>query len=360
MSSGFEVNTGRRSRAQLIFTTPLRDCHDSMSRTKSAGSSLGSSCCRNVIFGWIAVTTSGASSSSPSSSVDAARRAVRGQDPRDARVRPDLGAERPRAGLDRCRDRAHPALRHGPRAEVAVADVADRVVRHHVAGPRFVRTRPRADQAVQRHHGLHLIRLEEPIQDVDDRHGHQARHVADRLHVETAEPPDEPELIDEVGGSLRSDGRRCGHEERTEHLGQSPDPRVPCLDRVGVVLGELGELVVVLRGVVVLHDAAPVGERQEVRTGRMHAIAVPLQLQVAKDGVGHQAHHVAERGDLELGRLRPRRHGVGRAAGLVPSLQHDRPRARLREVCRGDQPVVAAADHDRVVLVRGGDAPRYR
>ena len=147
-----------------------------------------------------------------------------------------------------------------------------------------------------------------------------------------------------------------GHQERSEHLGQAADPRVPLLDRVRVVLGELGELVVVLGGVVVLHDAAPVRERQEVRPDRVHAIPVPLQLQVAQDRVGHQAHHVAERGDLELGRLRPRGHRVGRAAGLVPGLQDHGPRAGLRQVRRGDQPVVAAADHDRVVLAGSRDA----
>ncbi len=162
--------------------------------------------------------------------------------------------------------------------------------------------------------------------------------------------------------SIRSAGRfeptvgRRGHQERSEHLGQAADPRVPLLDRVRVVLGELGELVVVLRRIVVLHDAAPVGERQEVRPGRMHAIPVPFQLEVAQDRVGHQAHHVAERGDLELGRLRPRRHRVGRAAGLVPGLQDHGPRAGFRQVRRGDQPVVAAADHDRVVLVGSRDA----
>ena len=149
--------------------------------------------------------------------------------------------------------------------------------------------------------------------------------------------------------SARSPGRcdptprRGGHEQRPEHVGEAADPRVPPLDRVGVVLGELGELVVVLRRVVVLHDAAPVGERQEVRAGGDDAIAVALQLQVAQDRVGHQAHDVAERRDLELGRLRPRRHRVGGAARLVPGLEHERARARLGEVGGRDQPVVAAA-----------------
>ena len=50
---------------QVILTTPLRDFQRWMSATKSAGSSARSSCSRKVIFGWTAVTTTGACSSSP-------------------------------------------------------------------------------------------------------------------------------------------------------------------------------------------------------------------------------------------------------------------------------------------------------
>ncbi len=45
---------------------PLRVRQCSMSRTNVSGSSLGERCWRNPIFGWTVVTTTGASSSSPS------------------------------------------------------------------------------------------------------------------------------------------------------------------------------------------------------------------------------------------------------------------------------------------------------
>ena len=235
-----------------------------------------------------------------------------------------------------------------------VADVADRVVGHHVAGARLVRARPRADQAVQRHHRLHLIGLEEPVEQVDDRHRHQLGHVGEPAHVETAEAPREPELFREICGCERTELGRRGHHQRPEHLGEAADPGVPPLDRVGVSLRELRERLVVLLGVVVvLHDAATVGERKEVRPHPRRPVSVTLELQVAQDRVGHQAHHVAERGDPELGRLGPRGHRVGGAAHLVTGLEHDRAGAGLREVGGGDEAVVTPAHHDRVVAVRG-------
>ena len=262
-----------------------------------------------------------------------------GEDLRDAGVRADLGAEAASAGRDRVADRAHAAFRHGPRAEVAVADVTDRMVRHHVAGARLVRAGPGADQAVERHHGLHLVGLEEAVEDVDDAHRHQPGDVPDRLHVEPAEPPRQPQLLVEVRGLLRSHGGRDRHQHRAEHVGEAADPGVPALDRVGVLLGELRErLVVLLRIVVVLDDAAAVGERQEVRADGVGLVPVVGELEVPLDRVGHQAHDVAERGDLELGSLRPGRHGVGGAAHLVPWLpgrRSSRPTWRGRRRRRG-------------------------
>jgi hypothetical protein len=61
------VVVGSLSIARFTFTVPLRVFQFSMSVTNSDGSSSRSSCCRNVIFGWIAVITSGARSSSPPS-----------------------------------------------------------------------------------------------------------------------------------------------------------------------------------------------------------------------------------------------------------------------------------------------------
>jgi hypothetical protein len=58
-------------------------------------------------------------------------------------------------------------------------------------------------------------------------------------------------------------------------------------------------------------------ERQVAVSLRVDLVAEPLEPQVALDRGRHQAHHVAERGDLDVGRLGPRSHGVGGSAGLV-------------------------------------------
>ena len=62
------MKLGSSASARLIFTTPDRVFHRSMSLTKSAGSSVGGRCSRKAILGCRLVTTSGAVSSSPPSS----------------------------------------------------------------------------------------------------------------------------------------------------------------------------------------------------------------------------------------------------------------------------------------------------
>ena len=54
----------------------------------------------------------------------------------DRRLGADLGAERPGRRGDRRGEATHPAVREPPRPELAVADVADLVVRHHEGGAR--------------------------------------------------------------------------------------------------------------------------------------------------------------------------------------------------------------------------------
>ena len=106
VSSGMDGKLGRRSSAQLIFTTPLRVFQFWMSSTNSAGSSDASSCCRNVIFGWIAVTIHGARTSSPLSRttpvarpslvrIRATRAFVRTSQPRDSALRRIASATAP-------------------------------------------------------------------------------------------------------------------------------------------------------------------------------------------------------------------------------------------------------------------------
>jgi len=86
-------------------------------------------------------------------------------------------------------DRAHAAFGEAPVAQVAVADVADRVVRHHVGGARLVGPGPGADHAVDRERTLDLRRLEPVVEQVGDRHRHQPGHVGDRADVQAPVAP---------------------------------------------------------------------------------------------------------------------------------------------------------------------------
>jgi hypothetical protein len=259
------------------------------------------------------------------------------------------GAELLGRAADRVGDRAHAALREAPAAEVAVADVPDRVVGHHVGGARRVRPRPGADHAVDRQARLDLLGLEPVVEQVADAHGHQPGRVADGAHVQAAVPPGEPQQPAHVGPAARAELGRRLHQQRPEHRRQPAQPGVPPGHGAGVALGELGDLLVVAGGVVGVEL-----ERAAVRPGLVvgahgeDLVAVALQVEVADDARRHQAHHVRQPGDLDLRRLRPGRVGGGGAAGLVPGLQHHRARARPGQVGGGHQPVVAAADHDRV------------
>ena len=200
------MNSGSSASARLIFTVPrarapvldvLDERRRQLRRARSAR--------RNVIFGWIAVTTSGADSSSPPSSATPTARPSRISTRSTARVRADLGAERLRRGGTRVADGAHAALGIAPARDLAVADVADRVVHHHVRGAGRVRTRPRADDPVHRLQPDEHLVLEPAPQQVGRAHREQPRDVGDRLLVDLlAELPSELRDVLDVADLLRA------------------------------------------------------------------------------------------------------------------------------------------------------------
>ena len=75
------------------------------------------------------------------------------------------------------------------------------------------------------------------------------------------------------------------------------------------------------------------------------------QVEVADDLGTEQAHDVGEDRELEA---REDLLGDRRAADQVAALEHEHRSPGAREVRRGDEPVVPAADDDRVVPVRAG------
>ena len=201
-------NSGSRSTATFTLTVPLRDFHCVIVSTKSSGSADGSICSRKVIFGCVAAITTSARSSSPDSSTTPRALSVAHVDASDARVRADRGTERLRRAAQRAGDTAHPAAWKAPRTELAVADVADLVVRHHVRGARRTRPGPRADDAAHREDPAHLRRLEPVVEQIGDAAREQAGDIRDAGNAQPAQLPCEPALVHDVARTPRSEARR--------------------------------------------------------------------------------------------------------------------------------------------------------
>ena len=90
-----------------------------------------------------------------------------------------------------------------------------------------------------------------------------------------------------------------------------------------------------------------VRHRRERAVERQHFEAVARQVEIANDLRTQQRDDVRADGDVEAGK-----HFLGDrgAAEHVPALEHEHTAACARQICRVRQAVVAAADHDDVVL----------
>ncbi len=284
----------------------------------------------------------------------AAHTAVHREHAVDRRLGPDLRAERPGRAFARLGDGAHPAFDEPPARDLAVADVAHRVVHQHVGGPRRVRPGPGTDDAVHRLEALHLGRFEPTLQQIGRAHREQPGDVGDRTLVDMlAERPSQLRHILDVVRLLRTEVRRGLHQHRPQDVGDPGDPRVERVVRVGVLLGETFDRRPGLRAVFGLDDRTAAAHRQIALSQRQELEPVSLELQVAPHGGRHQRHRVAERVDLHAGKLiRPRLHRVGRPSGLVSLLTDDDPSPVLGQVRGSYQAVMTPADHDRVVDVR--------
>ena len=108
---------------------------------------------------------------------------------------------------------------------------------------------------------------------------------------------------------------------------------------------------VAARRICVQSQTAPVGKRLEVRPEGEHAQAVARQLELGDDASRHEAGHVGVGVYLEVGVLGPGRAAVGAAADPVAALEDDGAQAGAGEQSGADEPVVTAADDDRVVGV---------
>ena len=171
--------------------------------------------------------------------------------------------------------------------------------------------------------------------------------------AQAAHPPRGPRLLKQVAEREGSEVRWDLVQQWTHHVGDAMEPRLPLGKRVGILRRELRHRRMRPSRVITEdRDRAPVGERLVVRTERGHPVPVIAQTEVVDDEGGHQRHDIGVRRHADVRVIGERVAGVDRPTHLVPGLQDDHARASLREVCGGDEAVVAPSDHDRNVCMR--------
>jgi hypothetical protein len=116
-----------------------------------------------------------------------------------SRLGADLCAEGPCRGGERLRDPAHASAREAPRADAAVAEVSDVVVRDDVRRPRRARTGPRADDRGDGQHAAHRVGLEGVLDEVGRAAGEQSREVDRLALVDGAQLAEQARLAGQVG-----------------------------------------------------------------------------------------------------------------------------------------------------------------
>ena len=149
-----------------------------------------------------------------------------------------------------------------------------------------------------------------------------------------------PRGSSDVGIGRRQAENRLGEAAHLDHrlavfvVGLGVEPRMP---------RDLASRLVVI---VDAPQVIAVGHRRERAVERQQLHAVARQIELADDLGSQQRDDVGADRELESGK-----HflGDGRAAEHVAPLEHDDLAARAREIRRARQPVVPAADDDRVV-----------
>ena len=205
------MKSGSSDIATLTLTTPERVFQRSMSQTKSAGSSCAVDQVEERDLRVDAGDDDRRAELVAVLERDADGAAAAHEDLLHARVRCGSRSRTTRPTRRIASETAaHAALLEAPRSEVTVADVADRVVEHHVRGPRLVGPGPRADHAVHGEHRLDRVGLEPVVEQVADAHREQPRDVGDAAHAELAHLP----------GGLRA--RRSGRRSRASRASAAP------------------------------------------------------------------------------------------------------------------------------------------
>ena len=260
-------------------------------------------------------------------------------------LRADLDARLASSGRDRFRDGTRAAACKAPRAELAV-DFSHVVVQQHVGRARGPDAEKGADDARSRHRRLERVGLEPLIQEVGGAHRHQLHveplqpqgHCAE-LAVDRVQLPGRPEVRRE-----RVDRHQSQHGlDEPRHLGHGFVVLVVHGGVAGRVPRDLATRVLVIVGPP---QVVAIRHRRERAVERQNLEAVPAELQLLDDLGTQERHDVRAHRELEAVE-----HflGHGGAAQHVTAFEDQDLAARPRQVGGGRQPVVAAADDDRVI-----------
>ncbi len=284
---------------------------------------------------------------------DAGRAPVTRGDVRHVGAGPDLDAGRG-GGCRQRRGQGAWAAADEDRLAGRAAVVAGGVDEQHRGRSRRPRSHRGVLDAAPRERRLQCVGLERFGDEIRDRHRQDARDRPAVVLAEAAERPPEPEAGQGVTETGRFDVRRCLPGDLAEEPGERTDEPIEGGVLLGIGSGPGPQPIGGLGRVAPQDDRVAIRSRREgpdVRADQRQPVT--LEVEVADDRRSEAPDRVGEgrhpRPGRELGR-------ADRATDRVTPLQDDRSQARLAEVCRGDEPVVAAPDDDRVVLVDLGVA----
>jgi len=237
-----------------------------------------------------------------------------------------------------------------PDAALAV-NLAKAMMQQHIAGSRRVRTGPGADNAVKAEQRLDRVAFEPAIEDLGRRTGEEIEHVAARVEGQFGKPPAqrrrlqkfrdrrEPAAIGDIGRGLE--------QQVAQHAGGIFEHPVVTLERFGVAGRKLRH-----RGPGHARSGLqrpPVRQGQKIAHPPLDDLEpVAVQFQIG-DHLGIEQRHrvggdgIAEAGMKFLGdRGAADRVVLFKDRNLVPG---------RRQIPGADQPVVAAADHHRMLHI---------
>ena len=274
----------------------------------------------------------------------------------DIRLAPDRAARLP-CGVRHDRgEPTHPTPHEAPLPDAPLGLLAGVVVQQDVGGAGRGGTGDAVVDRVPAERGLHVLALEPFRQELRRARGEQEREIGQLPPVPNADPSPARELAQVRERAHARIGRRP--VERGDH--PLDHRRQMALERRqgACVRGREASRLGHVRGHVLAEVVVrAVGEQVERRTGRIDHDAAPHEVHVLPDGLAQHRQDVGARGRAEP------RSELFRVAGAPDeraALEDQRRETRAREIEAGDEPVVAAADDDRVVGLRCHGVERRR